>query len=160
MKPLKILQALRRNIEDLTSTVDVPMNIYTYEDYENLATKQARGAPLHIFYQPQGYMGSISLWPLPDSYWQTKGTLYIRYQRPFQDFDTAEDEPDFPVEWHEALIYGLAVRLAPEYGVALNERALLLKEFQLVLDDALSFGTEEGSLYVMPDRRWQAYGKL
>lgn len=155
IKPLKILQAIRRDNTDANNPVDTQMNIYTYEDYENLSSKNATGAPLHLFYQPQAYVGRIVLWPRPDSTWQTNGQLYIRYHRQFQDFDASGDEPDFPVEWHEALIYQLAVRLAPEYGLSLNDRIALKKEADDILEDALDFGTEEGSLFIMPSRRWK-----
>lgn len=155
VKPLKILQAIRRDVIDVNNPVDVPLNIYTYENYQNLSSKNSTGAPVHLFYQPLAYTGNITLWPRPDTYWQTNGQLYIRYHRPFQDFDTSTDEPDFPVEWHEALIYQLAVRLSPEYGLSLNERLALKKEADDILEDALNFGTEEGSLFIMPERRWR-----
>lgn len=154
-KPLKILQASRRDNSTPTAPVDVDLNIYTYDDYRSVTNKNTPGTPIYLFYQPLGYTGQISLWNLPDTYWKTNGQLYIRYQRQFQDFDTSSDEPDFPVEWHEALIYNLAVRLAPEYGLALNDRVTLKQEAKEFLDDALSFGTEEGSLYIFPDARLQ-----
>jgi len=155
IKPLKILQAIRRDNSVVATPVDVELNIYTYQDYENLSNKNSQGTPVHIFYQPGAYTGTIHLWNPPNSYWQTNGQLYIRYQRQFQDFDNSTDEPDFPVEWHEALIYNLAARLAPEYGLAVNERAAIRQEAKEFLEEALSFGTEEGSLFLMPDKRWK-----
>ena len=43
----------------------------------------------------------------------------IRYTKVLrlQDFDAAADNPDFPVRWTQALIYGLASDLAPEFGL-------------------------------------------
>ena len=38
------------------------------------------------------------------------------------DLDVAGNNPEFPVEWAEALIYNLADRLAPEYGLPIPER--------------------------------------
>ncbi len=154
VKPLKILQAIRRDNTVPTAPIDVPLQIAPYENYENLSSKLTTGAPNTLFYQPLGYTGQISVWPLPDTSWRTNGQLYIRYQRPFQDFDASTDEPDFPVEWHEALIYNLAVRLAPEYGLALPDRQTLIAEAKARLDEALSFGTEEGSLYLQPGVNW------
>jgi len=154
IKPLKVLQAVRRDNIVAAEPVDVPMNIYTYEDYQYLSAKETLGTPLHVLYQPQGYVGRLTLWQRPNTYWQTNGQLYIRYHRPFQDFDVSGDEPDFPVEWHEALIYSLACRVAPNYGVPINEREMLQRETKVIMDDVLGFGTEEGSLYLMPERRW------
>lgn len=153
-KPLKIIQALRRDIS-VTPTVDVPMNIYTYEDYERLSYKNTQGAPIHIFYQPLRTTGTIYLWPLPDAqYWGVNGQLFIRYHQPFQDFNNSTDEPDFPVEWHEAIIYLLAVRIAPTYGLPIQEREMLMKEAMAAKELALSFGTEEGSLFLHPAHWW------
>ena len=51
----------------------------------------------------------------------------IRYSKVLrlQDFDAAADNPDFPARWTQALIYGLASDLAPEFGLkdALGQRA-------------------------------------
>lgn len=154
VKPLKILQALRRDNSVPAFPVDVPLEILPYENYELLSSKNATGAPTSLFYQPQAYQGNISLWVRPDAYWQTNGQLYIRYQRPFQDFNTATDEPDFPVEWHEALIYNLAIRLAPNYGLPSVDRQALKADAKEALAMALGFDVEEGSLYLQPAVRW------
>lgn len=148
--PLKVLQALRK---DTTTGYDVPMTIYTYEDYENLSNKAANGAPISLFYQPKGAVGALKVWLLPDSYWQTNGSLYIRYQRPFQDSGSATDTPDFPVEWHRTLILGLACDLAPNYGLDVTQRQQLEKKYKDSLDEILGFSGEEGSLFVHPTRR-------
>jgi hypothetical protein len=68
----------------------------------------------------------------------------------FEDMDTDSNDLGFPVEWTEAVIYGLAVRLAPEYGLSINERQQLKMEAKEFKDVALSFGTEEGSLFLQP----------
>jgi len=61
------------------------------------------------------------------------------------------DEADFPSYWMDAIIYGLATRLAPEYGTAKDDRSILSAEARMFLEDALSYGTEEGSLFLMPN---------
>jgi hypothetical protein len=152
-QPLKVVQALRRD-NSTTPIVDVPMNIYTWEDYERLSYKNTQGAPIHIFHKPERITSNLAIWPLPDSYWNTNGLLYIRYQRPFQDFNAGTDEPDFPNYWHLPLIYLLASLLAPEYGVPLPDRQLLDKQASDMKEHALEFGTEEGSLYLHPQHRW------
>lgn len=73
--------------------------------------------------------------------------------RPYEDFDTATDEPDFPQEWYEALKYGLATRLAGEYGITTEDRNALRAEAQKIKDEALGFGTEEGSIWFTADNR-------
>lgn len=153
--PLKVIQASRRDNTVAATPIDTPMNIYSYDDYRNLSSKASTGAPVHLFYQPLNYTGQLAVWPLPDSYWQGDGELYIRFTRPFQDFDASTDEPDFPTYWHEAIIYNLATRLAPEYGHAGLDRQILVAEAKQMLEDALGYGTEEGSIFLMPDKRWR-----
>jgi hypothetical protein len=150
IKPLKVLQAIRR---DTSADEDTPLTIYTYEDYNNLSNKESESTPVHIFYQPQRLVGSIWLWPVPDDYWQTYGELVIRYQRPFQDFDASSDEPDFPVEWHEAIHLNLALRLAGNYGYAPNDYKVLLAQATSALELAKSFDQEEGSIRFQPAQR-------
>lgn len=147
--PLKIVQALR-----IQNTYEVPLDIQNFNNYNLITNKQSTGAPITLFYHPQNYFGTIYLWPIPDSSWQSTGSLKIRYQREFQDFDNGTDEPDFPKEWHEVLIYQLAVRLAPEYGIPINERMLLKKEADSLLERALQFDTEVGSMFLIPETRY------
>jgi hypothetical protein len=49
------------------------------------------------------------------------------------------------------MIYGLADRLAPEYGVPLQDRQLLTQQAERFHQTALSFGMEEGSMFFQPD---------
>ena len=58
---------------------------------------------------------------------------------------------DFPRYWYEAVIYGLASRLSREYGIPVQDRQELKQEAEMFHQQALSFGTEEGSLYLQPD---------
>lgn len=155
--PLKIIQALRK---DTTQGIDVPLEIYTYDYYESLSYKGGTGTPIGIFYQPIAASstatptsGRIKLWLLPDSYWTTNGSLYIRYQRPFQDATTGTNEFDFPDYWIHALTYQLAYALAPDYGVDPTQRGFLKKDTDEEVALALSFGTEEGSLNIQPRLR-------
>jgi hypothetical protein len=149
--PLKVIQGLR---VDNLAVITVPLNIYTYEDYEILSNKGAIGAPVHVFYQPLRNSGVIKVWPLPDAgYWQVNGSLYIRYHRPYQDFTVGTDEPDFPIEWTKALIYGLGYDLAPEYGIDTQQRQTLKADRDEAIESCLSFGTEEGGFYIQP--RWR-----
>jgi len=143
--PLKVTQAWR-NVSSTSS--NVPMNIYTDYNFNLLPLTISSGTPVNLYYQPQNGTGNINLWPKPTD---ATTTITIRYQRPFEDMNSATDDLDFPSFWTEAIIYGLAVRLAPEYGVPLPDRQLLEKEAEFFHQQALSFGTEEGGLFFQPD---------
>jgi hypothetical protein len=149
-KPLKVMQAWLR---DNTSNVDIPMRIITSQEYFMLGNKETSGMPIQIYYEPLRDDGILHVFPTPTSYEQTNKTLYILYQRPFEDFDASTDNPDFPQEWYDAVTYGLATRLAPEYGVSISDRKTLWQEMSIIKQEALNFGLEEGSLFFGVERR-------
>lgn len=151
--PLKITQGWSR---DLTSNTDIPLNIYTQYNYNLLSTKINTGYPVHLWYQPGNQTGTITIWPAPDSYTATNRVIYFVYQRPFDQFDNTTDTPDFPQVWLEPLIYSLAHRLAPEFGLPLAEQDKLNEMASSLITNALSFGTEEGSFFIQPD--WVVMG--
>jgi len=149
-KPLKVIQAWNR---DNTSSVDIPMRILTKQEYNILGNKTTSGNPIQIHYQPMLDYGDLYVFPTPDTTSASNNKVYIVYQRPFEDFLTSGNNPDFPQEWLEALKYGLAARLAPEYGLPLEQRQFLNREAGEVKAAALSFGTEEGSVFFGVERR-------
>lgn len=149
-KPLKIIHAYLRNT---TSNVDTPMRIITKQEYWDLGNKTTTGLPIQLMYDPQNLYGDVYLFPTPDTVAQASYEVYIVYQRPFEDFDTSTDTPDFPQEWHLALKFSLAEQLAPEYGVSLEQYGFIAKKAKEYKTEALSFGTEEGSLFFSIERR-------
>ena len=143
--PLKLVQAYR--VEN-TGATNTPLNIYTHYDYDLLPINSTTGEPVNIYYQPLSTYGVVKLWPTPID---ANTTITLIYQRPFEDMNSSTDDFDFPPYWTEALIYGLAWRLSPEYGIPLQDRQLLQKEAEYFHQQALSFGTEEGSWFFQPD---------
>lgn len=145
--PMKLTEAIR-----IQSGTRVPLNIYTDYDFKLLSNfSTATGIPVQITYKPLSTYGVLRFWPIPDATAASQLTIELTYQRPFEDFDTATDEPDFPSYWTRAIIYGLAYDLSPEYGMALSDRRVLQADAMVYKDLALSFGTEEGSIRFMPD---------
>lgn len=149
-KPLKVTQAWNHNT---ISKVDIPMRIITRQEYNILGNKTSAGNPIQVYYDPQNAYGDLNVFPVPTSVEAAANTINIVYQRPFEDFDASTDTPDFPQEWYDAITYGLACRLAPEYGVPIPDRKTLWQEMTIIKQDALNFGLEEGSLYFMRDNR-------
>lgn len=149
-KPLKVIQAFLHNT---TTEIDIPMRILTRQEYEQLGNKTSTGQPIQLFYEPLLTTGVLHLFPVPDTTSIANCTVKLVYQRPFEDFDVSTDEPDFPQEWYDAIKFGLADRLAPEYGLALQERQDLRSRAKELRTEALGFGTEEGSIHFMAEMR-------
>jgi hypothetical protein len=154
--PLKVTQAWNLDVSVPTSTYRIPMNIYTQFNYNLLNAPQNQGYPVHFWYQPGNQTGMINIWPAPDSYSATNRQIWFVYQRPFDQFDQTTDTLDFLQVWIEPVIYSLAHRLGPEFGIPLSERDKLNEEATSLINNALSFGTEEGSLFIQPD--WVVMG--
>jgi hypothetical protein len=153
-RPLKILSAFTRDTA-ATPDSDLLITVITRDEYEALTAKESTGTPLKLYYDPQGGQtayGTIYLWPKPDATAIANRTCYIRYQRPFDDFDSSSDTPDFPQEWFLALLWELSWAMAPMYGRNTLERKAFLEEAVRLRNEALLFGMEEGSLYVEPER--------
>jgi hypothetical protein len=142
--PVRLLQAFRTD-----NGAKIPMDLVAREDFNILPTN-GTGTPLKVNYQPYINYGVVSLWPTPTSTNTTTVTLV--YQRPFQYFTASTETADFPEEWYNAIIYHLAVRLAPEWGVPLPDRQMLLQEAKMYTEDALMVGQEDASLYLQPMR--------
>jgi hypothetical protein len=148
-KPLKVIQAFIRD----SSNNDTPMRIVTRQEYNVLGNKASSGRPIQVFYEPLNDYGVLHIFPTPSATDASGNTLYIVYQRPFEDFDASTDNPDFPQEWYEVLKYQLAARMAGEYQLPIQLRQQIAGEAKDLKDAALSFGTEEGSLYFGVDSR-------
>jgi len=148
-KPLKVYQAWYHN---RPSNVDVPMRIVTQQQYNMLGNKLVKGLPIQVWYQPKINTGTMTVYQVPDAFTQNNISLHFVYQAPFSTFDATTDVPDFPQEWYDAVTYGLATRLAPEYGVPMNDRKTLWQEMTIIKQEALNFGLEEGSLYFQIER--------
>jgi len=149
-KPLKVLQAWNHVT---ASSVDIPMRILTQDEYNRLGNKTTPGCPIQIYYDPRRNTGELHTFPVATSVEASGNTIHIVYQSTYEDFDTATDNPDFPQEWYDALAYGLATRLAPEYGLDIAARKTLWQEMSVIKQEALNFGLEEGSLYFGVERR-------
>jgi len=149
-KPLKVIQAWNH---DTVSSVDIPMRIITKQEYNILGNKESSGNPIQCYYDPRRDNGVLYLFPVPSSAQVGINSISLVYQAPFEDFDASTDTPDFPQEWYDAITYGLATRLAPEYGIPSVDRRTLWQEMNTIKQEALNFGLEEGSLYFQRDNR-------
>lgn len=98
--------------------------------------------------------GTITVWPIPDSSAASNYSLIVVYQDEVDNFVSSADTPDFPAYWTDAVVYGLASALAPEYGIPLPDRAALEKQATLFLAQAQSYGDEDGSFFISPETRW------
>lgn len=129
---------------------DTPVAMVSRTEYAQQANKGVRGKIVQAFYDPQLGNGVLSVWPTPD---RADDVLCFWYERRLEDFTTGGDAPDFAIEWGEALILGLAHRMAPTAGLSLAERQDLERRAQQALDLAEGYDRENSGVFFQPDRQ-------
>lgn len=145
-RPLKITSM--RHVEN---SIDTPMFPLAREEYFDLPDKAASGKPTNFYYDPQGgatATGTLYIWPVDDA----ANTLKFTYMRQFEDFDAGANDPDFPQEWLDCLVYNLAVRIGHHFGTGTDEVKL---EAERMLEECKGFSREDpGSIYIGLDYQY------
>jgi hypothetical protein len=147
-RPLRVLKAMRKD----TSDNEVEVFQYTQDEYLEQTPKNTEGTPVSYYYDPQLTNGNLHVWPTPGSTEASEYTLEITYHKPTDDMDSATDDFEFPQEWLETIKYGLALKLAPVYGLPIEDRKQLYYEFKPMKDKLDAWDQESGSIYFQPDR--------
>lgn len=115
-RPLKILEARVRDTDD----VDTPLEIITSRtQFLSQTDKESMGRVLEIHYNPDITDGQLYVWPVCGT-GDITDRIIMSIQRVIEDFDASANNFDGPPEALNALIWSLAVELAPEYGVDLS----------------------------------------
>jgi hypothetical protein len=142
-RPIEVIQAWSRDSNNL----DIPIEIVSQQEYRMLSNKTTEGKPNTLTFDPQLDNITVTLWPEPDD---MKDRIHLIVKLPMQDFDSSQDNADFPVEWN------LAIRLAAEYGRTPTElvTAMALNSYEVLK----GFSREEVSVTFKPKRREYSRG--
>ena len=117
-RALKVTSCRREN-----GGQELSMNDMDYDEYFDLPNKTSPGTPVDFMYDPQRGVGELYLWPTPNS---VDDVVNYSYLDGLEIFNAATDTSDFPEEWMEFLVYGLALRLCPQHGVAFSTENLAI----------------------------------
>ena len=100
----------------------------------------------------------MNVWPVPDDSY-TNDRIHLYVTRAYEDFDgvTNESEPDFPQEWYLPLCWGLAVVVAPKYGVTATKYQELISVSSALKQQCDDWSTEKESLFLLPADRQGTY---
>ena len=113
VRPYKIESAFFRQ-QSVNPNVDYPLEILnSREDYNRIALKSINSFPSALFYDSGWPLGRVYLWPIPNN--QYTVTLSVMDQ--LQPFSTLFDDVNLPPEYEEVIVYNLALRLFPMYGL-------------------------------------------
>lgn len=144
-RPLSVVEA--RLVDTLGN--EMVMSPMSRDEYMMLPLKSSTGATTQYFVDSQLTNLVFYVWPVETDL--TK-TIKMTVRTPIQDFVNINDNPDFPVEWIDALHYGLAMRLIPIYDVPDKIAAKVERLFAIALQDADGFDREQNvSVFFAPD---------
>ena len=114
-KPNKIERAFVRDSLNLDHFVD----IITTEEFDAIRDKTISDRPNKLAYGNSQSTGYLYIFPVPSA----AETLYIKSVKPFTEtssFSSISDTLAMPVTYEEPIIYNLAVRLGPEFGITIS----------------------------------------
>jgi len=151
-KPLKVIQAWLRNVS-VTPYIDRPVLIVSRQEYNILGSKFATGQINSIWYDPRTTYGEVHTYLTPDATTAADYRLYMVGQKPLGDILLSTDIPDFPTEWMQALVWGLADELAIEYGCHVNQRQEIMMKAERYRNDLMDWDVETTSTFFQVDQR-------
>jgi len=131
---------------------DTPIKVLSQEEYMRFGVKTTPGLTTQVWYQPLIENGIVHCYPVPSA---SNTILFLELHYPFQKFVASSDNPDFPPEWLNAIIYGLAVNLGYRTGMEEKRLNMLKQDAEYWHQYALGTSQEE-SVYFQPDRTTNA----
>lgn len=144
-RPQRILYCNRRYTADLTNLIDVPVDIRSQMDYMNLPQKTNASQTVQITYVPTIANATLYVWPVYDG---VSGYDIMQFvtEGIMQDSGASTDNPYFPIEWADYLIWSLAAEMSYEFGVEYSERDRLFGIAEKFLNDLLDYDTSEAPI--------------
>jgi len=139
-RPARILSAFRRDTNDY----DTEIEMIGEDDYSLQSDKGASGPPVEAWYHPTLTTGTLYVWPVDGGSTYDKLILTAQYYP--DDFDAAGNNPQFPIEWGNTLVWNLAAELASEYGLPEKEQGRLWTVAEFKLNELLAYDVENASV--------------
>lgn len=131
-----------------TSTgTDIPTTTLSRDSYFNIPVKTNPARPNQWYYDKQLSYGTVYLWPTPNS---VSDTVNFTFQKMFFDIDSPTTDPDFPIEWIDPVVLGLALRMARIKGKDVTCREQLKRDFDQAMADVQGYDREPASIYFQP----------
>lgn len=91
---------------------DYAVGIVTDEAYNSISFKALTGIPQFLNYDNAYPLANIRIYPVPSSAYP----LFLLTEKAITQFATLDIEMSLPDGWERALVYNLALELAPEYA--------------------------------------------
>jgi hypothetical protein len=129
---------------------DVPLQIISRQEYNQLGQKNSLGVVNQIFYDPQIPNGVLYVFNTPID---STRTIHLVVQRPIQDVVSGTDNFDLPQEWFLPLKWMLAEEICSEYGASQSKTQLAISKAAFYRERLPNWSQEEASVMFVPDPR-------
>ena len=144
-RPQRVLSCRRKKFGQDN---EIPVLSWSRDEYFNQVNKLSRGTVVNCYYSPQLGNGRMYVWQTAST---VNDLLRFTFERPMDIITKGDDSLDIPEEWYEAVIYGLAFRLADDYNTPLAKADRIGQKATNFLDDLLGWDEEMESLNLQPD---------
>ena len=144
-RPTKIVSAFRRDVNN----IDNEVTMIGEREYRRQSNKGSSGPPVEAWYQPTLTTGTLYVWPVDGGASWDK--IHLSAQFYPDDFDAAGDNPEFPIEWVNTLVWNLAAELSADYGLPEREQGRLWTIAEHKLNNLLDYDVENASLIIEMD---------
>lgn len=124
-----------------SDNTEIPIRVISREEYHGYINKLDQARPTQVAIAADGK--TAYLYMCPDSDTATNYTVKLYGYKQEDTYTAASDTLVFPMEWQEALLYGLCVRMCPEYGIALQQQSALEKMAESALQDAVNYNPQD-----------------
>lgn len=126
-----------------TNPIDFPLEVLKSQtDYGRISTKTMGSLPSVVYYDPQYPLGVLHVWPVPSNGYE----IHLQILAPLAQFASPYDDINLPAEYEEALMYNLAGRLYPMYGMQPDQ--VVIKLAAASLQTVRMANTQTGQLYM------------
>lgn len=143
LNPLRILSLRYRD----TASRDLPMRLFTRQDYFDLPLKTSSGIPTQYYFDPQRGAPTLYVWPVKATV--TTETLQATYQKRMDDIDDLNNDIDIPQEHFDVLEYAFAERLLDEYGIEGEVAQRIMLRAGELKQSAMDWEREDDTIYQM-----------
>lgn len=137
-RPQKILEINRAQNYSLTTQTTNPVTMISLQEYMMLPNRNQAGIPLQANFANKIPSAELALWQPFDgvSGWQV---LICLCDTIIEDFVNTTDNPYFPVEWCDYLVFQLAFEMSFEHPVSKIDRDDLKMVAAQFLDELLDY---------------------
>lgn len=151
-RPMNLVQAWIRNIS-VSPNIDTPLMVLSREQYNTLGSKFSTGVSNSIYLEPGVTNSTVKVYLTPNSTTATNYQLHMVVKKQIDDISSGTASPQFPIEWYQSLVWGLADQLAIEYSVPANHRAEITSKAEHYMEKVSSASVETESSLFVPDMR-------